>query len=176
MPGTARRLARRYLPTVVRTKLHALRGAAGGAPTKQPSSTPSAKQPRHDPVVEALRTGAPLAEGLMAQIRSLLDAGETHVAASIAASLRKDPEASALGALASAVVAFHRGFSARAWTEFAGVPRELRWHHAASEYVRSGIKTDRPTVLDEVRRLVADDPESVDARNWTDILGAVYGA
>jgi hypothetical protein len=176
MPGTARRLARRYLPTVLRTKLHALRGAAGGAPSKQPSQTASAKQPRHDPVVEALRTGVPLADGLIAQIRSLLDAGEPHVAASIAASLRKDPGSSELGALASAVVAFHRGFPARSWAEFAAVPRELRWHHAASEYVRSGIKADRSTVLDEVRRLVADDPESVDAGNWTDILGAVYGA
>ena len=95
---------------------------------------------------------------------------------SIAASLRKEPETAVLGALGVAVVAFHRGFPALAWTEFAAVPPELRWQHAASEYVRSGIKTDRTTVLDEVRRLVADDPESVDARNWTDILGAVFGA
>ena len=74
------------------------------------------------------------------------------------------------------MVAFHRGFPALAWSEFADVPPALRWRHAASEYVRSGIRTDRATVLDDVRRLVAEDPESVDAGNWTDILAAVYGA
>jgi hypothetical protein len=183
MTGTARRLARRYLPPAVRKRLRALRAATASVPAKKPSTKkPSAKKSaqqrptRHSPLVEALRTGAPLADGLLAQIRDLLATGEPHTASSIAASLRKDPTSAQLGALVGAVVAFHRGFPTLAWNEFAAVPRELRWHHAASEYVRSGIKTDRTTVLDEVRRLVADDPESVDARNWTDILGAVYGA
>ena len=127
-------------------------------------------------MVESLRTGRPVADALVTQIRALLASGEPHAAQSIAASLRKEPETAVLGRLGCAVVAFQRGFPALAWTEFAAVPMQLRWQHAASEYVRSGIKTDRTTVLDEVRRLVADDPESVDARNWTDILGAVFGA
>lgn len=181
MPGTARRLARRYLPPVLRQALRkaarAVRGVGVGPATKQPTKKPPQQAaPRHDPMVEALRTGESLEDALVAQIRYLLETGEPHTAASIAASLRKEPKSAEIGALAGAIVAFHRGFPTLAWTEFAAVPRELRWRHAASEYVRSGIKTDRTTVLEEVRRLVADDPVWVDARDWTDILGAVYGA
>jgi hypothetical protein len=176
MPGIARRLARRYLPPKVRTAVHAARGRARAVTRSSPSAAAATTTVGHDPLVESLRTGRSFADGLVAQIRSLLAAGEPHTAASIAASLRDDPQTAPLGALAFAVVAFDRGYPALAWAEFAAVPRELRWHHAASEYVRSGITNDRADVLDEVRQLVADDPESVDARNWTDILGAIYGA
>ena len=176
MPGTARRLARRYLPPGVRKALISARTAA--AAKKQPvrKSGPRQVVPQHDAVVGSLRAGRPLGASLIAQVRSLLDSGEPETAASIAASLRKEPDTAALGALAFGLVAFHRGFLSLASDEFAGVPRDLRWQHAASEYVRAGVRTDRGTVLGEVRRLVADHPESVDARNWTDILGAVFGA
>jgi len=189
MPGLARRLARRYVPPGVRTAIVAARdgrraGTTASKTRKQGAgaSQMSAQGPgatEHDPVVEALRTGRPLTDSLVAQVRSLLASGEPHTASSIAASLRKEPETSALGALTSAVVAFHRGFPALAWSEFAEVSPALRWRHAASEYVRSGIRTDRATVLDDVRRLIVEDSQrlvSVDAGNWTDILAAVYGA
>jgi Glycosyl transferase family 8 len=178
MPGTARRLVRRYLPEALRKSVASAR-RSGRAATKKKLTrgTPTtAPVERHDPLVEALRTGQPLDSAVLVQIRSLLEAGEPHTASSIAASLRKEPASAALGALASAIVALHRGFPALAWTEFAAVPRELRWRRAAAEYVRAGITSDRATVLDEVRRLVAQNPDSVDAGNWTEILGAVYGA
>jgi hypothetical protein len=92
MPGTARRLARRYLPPAVRKRLRTLRRALAGAPAKQPAGRKTAQQPHHATLIDALRTGAPLADALLRQIRSLLAAGEPHTASSIAASLRKDPE------------------------------------------------------------------------------------
>jgi hypothetical protein len=178
MPRTVRRLARRYLPDRVRKAVAFARGPGLGAKTRKPrpAKSPASRAPVHDPLVEALRTGAPLANGVIAQLNSLLEAGEPHTATSISASLRKEPETAALGALAFALVAFRRGFPALAWAEFAAVPRDLRWQHAAAEYVRAGISSHRTTVLDEVRRLVDEDPDSVVAGNWSEILGAVYGA
>lgn len=178
MPGIPRRLARRYLPTKVRRALVAVRDRRHkSAPARhQPKQKPEADQPRRDVLAEALRTGRPLGDALVEQVRALLDAGRPHAAVSIAASLRKEPDTAHLGALASAIVAFHRGYVSMAWKEFATVPRELRWRYGASEYVRSGIKAGRATVLGEVRRLVAETPDSVDAGGWTDILGTIYGA
>ena len=55
------------------------------------------------------------------------------------------------------------------------MPRDLWRRHATSEYVRTGIQVDRETALDEVRRLLAETPECLDARSWLHIVGAVYG-
>ena len=166
MPGTARRLVRRYLPEGVRKTVASVtrsgrwsdeENEAGYAGDRSPPSG-TTRWSRH-----SARDG-PWRAAVLVQIRSLLEAGEPHTAASIAASLRKEPESAALGALASAIVAFHRGYLALAWTEFAAVPPPLRWRHAASEYVRAGIRTDRATVLEDVRRLVGEDPDSVGRR------------
>lgn len=178
MSGIARRLARRYLPTKVRRAIVAVRDGrhTPAGVRHSPGKKREPRQPRADAIIESLRTGRPFADALVRQLRTLLDAGQPHKAVSIAASLRKEPETAAIGALGSAIVAFHRGYVAMAWTEFEHVSPELRWRHAASEYVRSGLKEGRPTVLEEVRRLVAETPHSVDARGWTDILGPIYGA
>jgi hypothetical protein len=178
MPGTARRLARRYLPTRVRRALLAVRDRRHkSAPARpRPQQKPETDQSQRNVLVEALRTGRPLGDAVIEQVRALLDAGRPHAAESIGASLRKEPDTAHLGALASAIVAFHRSYVPTAWQEFGTVPRELRWRHAASEYVRSGIKTDRATVLGEVRRLLAEAPDSVDPQSWSDILGTIYGA
>jgi hypothetical protein len=132
--------------------------------------------PGHDPIVEALRIGLPLDAAVVAQVRVLVASGEADAATSIASSLRREPGTAVIGGLAGAIVAFQRGYPATAWTLFQTVPVALRWRHAALEYVRSGLHADRTGVLRDVRRLVDTPPDDVDAKGWTDVLGAVFGA
>jgi hypothetical protein len=93
----------------------------------------------------------------------------------VAAALRNEPETAAVGALAGAIVSFHRGYVELAWHQFQDVPRDLWRRHATSEFVRTGIQVDRETALDEVRRLLGESPECLDVRSWLHIVGAVYG-
>ena len=175
MPGIARRFARRYVPLRLRRAAVALRtGRDGATPSRRPRA---AAPPRgHEPLVESLRTGRSLVDGVLAQIRTLLAAGEAHTATSIAASLRRQPETAEVGALAEAVVAYDRGYLDLAWARFGVVPDELRWSHAAKEYVRSGLHADRPAVQAELRQLLRQAPDTVGPQVWTDVLGPVYGA
>ncbi len=175
MSGIARRLADRYAPA-----------DSASSRCRRPGPTARCGQPAgggrdagrrdHDAVVEALRRASSLPDALVAQVRELIASGEPHTAASIAAALRKEPETAALGALASAIVSFHRGYVELAWHEF----QECR--------ATSGVATPRRSTCGPGSRstgrpcstrydgCVAETPESVDARSWTDILGAVYGA
>ena len=202
MTGTARRLARRYIPLEMRRRLVDIRRAVtsgtassatstGGAAKKAaPAKKATAKKVAakkapakkaaaaagHDVLVSALRSGRPFVDSVVAEARQLLDDGEQHAAASIAASLSKEPETASIGALTGAIVAYHRGYLTMCWAEFQRVPEDLRWRYAAAEYVRSGIHADRGRVLDEVRDLVAVRPATVSAQSWLDILGVVFGA
>lgn len=191
MSGTAHRLARRYLPLRARRVVVALRDAARadsvsgpgavkaktsagkGASGKSRARGAEARPPK---LIESLRNGNRLVDSLVAETRALLEADEPHKAASIGASLAKEPETAVIGRLISALVAYHRGYLAFAWHEFEAVPPDLRWRHAPAEYARSGIGTNRAEVLDEIRRLVAEAPEYMDAKAWIDVLGAAFGA
>jgi hypothetical protein len=184
MPGTARRLARRYVPLRVRRVVAAVRqaGRAEGSshlsarrPIAKPAR-PVAARGELDPLVESLRTGQSLTDAAVQQIRTMLNSGQATAAASIAASLRKEPGSAGAGSLASAIVAYHHGYLANAWALFETVPPAQRWKYAAPEYVRSGIHADRAKVLADVRSLLADPDQDVDAKGWSDILGAVFGA
>jgi Glycosyl transferase family 8 len=195
MPGTAtaRRLARRYLPLKVRQVIVAVRDAARsdaasrpvmGSGSKRAAASKSDKKASgkraagrdREPLLESLRSGLPLAEPLVKKTRALLEAGEPHLAASLGASLAKEPETAAVGGLIGGIVAYRRGYPALAWREFSRASPELVWRYAAFEYARSGITTDRETVLAEIRRVVSEIPDYIDARGWIAIVGAVFGA
>ncbi len=118
----------------------------------------------------------PLAESLVKRTRTLLEGGEPHTAASLGASLAKEPETAAVGGLIGGSVAYRRGYPALAWREFSKASPELVWRYAAFEYARSGITTDRETVLAEIRRVVSEVPDYIDASGLIAIVGAVYGA
>lgn len=190
MTGTARALARRYLPLRARRVVVALRDAARAdsasgpavqAKTSAGKGAGGKKQGNRSPagtpaLIESLRTGHRLVDSLIGETRALLEAGEPHKAASIGASLAREPETAMIGRLITALVAYHRGYLALAWHEFEAVPGELRWRHAAAEFAHSGVRTNRAEVLDDIRRLVAEAPQYVDAKAWIDILGATFGA
>ena len=188
MTGTARRLARRYLPLRARRVAVALRDATradSAAGVKAKSSVGKAaggkKRATGAPagsraLIESVRTGHRLIDSFVHETRALLEAEEPHKAASIGASLAKEPETAVIGRLITALVAHHRGYLDLAWHEFEAVPAELRWRHAAAEFVHSGVRTNRETVLDDIRQLLTEAPEYVDAKAWIDVLGATFGA
>ncbi len=173
MSGIARRLADRYAPPRVRRLAVAVRDRRRGV--QSPAAGGRDATARHDAVVEAMRSAGSGPDALVAQVRELIASGEPHTATSVAAALRREPGTAAIGALASAIVSFHRGFVELAWQQFQDVPRDLWRRHATSEFVRTGIQVDRETALDEVRRLLGESPECLDARSWLHIVGAVYG-
>ena len=194
MPGTAtaRRLARRYLPLKVRQVVVSVRDAARSESASRPvtgSGAQRATVPKRakkkasgkgsggrDALMESLRSGLPLAEALVTRTRALLEAGEPHLASSLGASLAKDRETAGVGGLVGGIAAYRRGFPELAWREFSKAPPELVWRYAALEYARSGITADRATVLAEIRRVVSEVPDYIDAKGWIAIVGAVYGA
>lgn len=174
MSGTARRLAFRYLPPAVSRLAVATRDRRRD--TRKAAGRRGTGRRDHDAVVEALRWARSLPEALVAEVRELLASGEPHTATAVAASLHKEPETAAIGALAGAIVSFHRGYVELAWHQFQDVPRDLWRRHAASEFVRTGIHVDRETALEEVRRLLDELPDRLDTLSWLHIVGAVYGA
>lgn len=187
MPGIARRLARQYVPLRLRRAVFILRtgspGSSGRSGARRPAganrasraATTASPPEQHAPLVESLRTGQSLTDAVLAQVRALLEAGDPNAAASVAASLQRRGETAQVGALACAVVAHDRGFLELAWSWFRDVEAPARWSHAAKEYVRSGLAVDRPAVLADVRRLLAEDPDSVGPQVWTDVIGPIYG-
>lgn len=191
MPGIARRVVRRYLPVRVRRAVTLLRTGQAPPPPPSPGAATGVRRPGRPggsapggaapdttagSLGERLRTGQSFTEALLADVRALAESGAHDVATSMATSLRRHPETADAGALATAVVATHRGHVGLAWARFAEVPAGLRWRYAADEYVRSGIVAARTALLDDVRALLEDGPDTVGPAVWTQIVGPVYGA
>jgi hypothetical protein len=153
-----------------RTEVPAAPRAPGGRRVPRPAG-----QTHPDPLIEALRTGGSLTDGLLSEIRSLLRADRTDEAGSIAAALKSDAQLNGVACLASALVAAHRGCPELAWHEFRNTPAELWERYAAADYVRVGVRLDRDRTLAEVRRLVRSRPPYVSTRGWLRIYGGVYG-
>jgi Glycosyl transferase family 8 len=189
MPSAARRLAwnyrraRRHLPNVVRRAVLAARDgkptsprAAGPQAAPESAATPSTDNgPDRAALVRALTRGSSVEHAVLTQVRALLAAEEWDTVQSLAESLRRHSETATLGHLAGGMAAFRRGYTELAWDHLRGVPREAWAPVAAAEYVRSGLAIAPDEALEEVRRLVADDPDSVRARRWFEILAPVYG-
>ncbi len=178
MVSMPRRLARKYVPPQVVDRVRALRergtqvsptgaGPAGGAKDRAFET---------EPLLAALRQGRSLTAGLVDEVRDRLAADDVAGATSMAAALRIDPSTRAVGDLCSGVVAFHGGYLELAWHHLSATPRELWSRHALSEYVRAGVDQDTDNLLGEVRSLLADPPEHMNAKRWMDVLEPVFGA
>jgi hypothetical protein len=128
-------------------------------------------------VLERLRRrrATPDDAAVIAQVRSLIAARESHLAQSLAESLRADARAGTLGPLAAGVVAFRRGYLELAREELRHVARRDWARLAPAEYVRSGLALAPEETLREIAELVASDPPGVDAPSWYEILAAVFG-
>ena len=174
MSGIARRLADRYLPPTVRRLAVTTRDRRRDRRNRAARRGDQAGRD-HNAVLEVLRRAGSPPDTVVAEVRELIASGAPHKATSVAAALRAAPETAAVGALASAIVSFHRGYVELAWHQFQDVPRDLWRRHATSEFVRAGIQVDRETALEEVRRLLGESPECLDARSWLHVVGAVYG-
>ena len=174
MSGIARRLADRYLPPTVRRLAVTTRDRRRDRRNRAARRGDQAGRD-HNAVLEVLRRAGSPPDTVVAEVRELIASGAPHTATSVAAALRAAPETAAVGALASAIVSFHRGYVELAWHQFQDVPRDLWRRHATSEFVRAGIQVDRETALEEVRRLLGESPECLDARSWLHVVGAVYG-
>jgi len=111
-----------------------------------------------------------------AQVRALVAAGEAHRAQAIAEGLGRYAATAELGRLAGGIVAFRRGYRRLAWAQLRTLPRPTWAAYAPAEYVRAGLTVAAGETLREVQLLVDDDPATVGARSWYEILTAVWGA
>jgi hypothetical protein len=143
---------------------------------RRPSAAarPPAQRPAQS-LLRALERGESLERAVLVQVRSLVAAGRHDRAQAVAESLRAHDPTTTLGHVAGGIVAFRRGYRELAWEELRTVPREVWATLAPAEYVRSGLSIDPGEVLRDVRDLVAADPDRVRARNWFEILTAVWG-
>ena len=112
-------------------------------------------------------------DATIAQVRALLADHQSHMAQSLAESLRE--EADTLARIAAGIVAFRRGFVELAWEELHPVARDDWARLAPAEYVRSGLAVAPEEALREIRALVAADPRRVGADGWHEIVTAVFG-
>ena len=178
MPSVMRRLARDYLPDEVLDLARKVRRAAPGVPAPSAAGTgrKGGGAAGGDPLLEALRTGGSLTDGLVAEIRARLAAEDTAGATSIAAALERDPATHDVGNLAVGLVAAHRGFMPLAWHALSRTPSELWSRYAAGDFVRAGVTQDWRTTRDAVAALVDAPPAHMRPRDWLDLLEPVYGA
>ena len=138
----------------------------------KPAATPPPVLP---PLVVALEQGQDLTSAVMAHVRWLVEKNESDRAVSIGESLLRQEATRTVGALASAVTAFQRGYAELAWHHFASVPRELWGRYASREYLRAALVHDGKSALQIVSDLLADEPAGMDAESWYRLLETTYG-
>ncbi len=187
MARLARRLARRYLPHRVWAAGLALAGRppqpAGWvgsttktsmrktAPTSRPATGPTVPQP----LVEALRRGQGLAQGVVAQVREMVSAGDADGALALALALQSDPGTVEVGRLAAGTIAGLRGYPALAWSDLADLPDTLVLRWAPEEFVRAGLAQDPEATLGRLDEVATADPPELPADSWLQLIGPVYG-
>jgi hypothetical protein len=180
IPGSARRLARRYRrarilwPDRIRRAAAELRPEAA-PPAPEPTAPPEPEAAPRETLLRALQRGRTLDDALMRQLRSLLAAGDTDGAWALAESLRAQDETRMLGHVAAGITAYRRGFAELAHEQLRAAPRELWTVHAAPAYARGGLAAAPEETLGELRALVADEPPGVPVRTWYDIAVAAFG-
>jgi hypothetical protein len=157
----------------------------GGRPTS--GSEPASGRPDQPPVqhemispeatlVHAIQEGASLPEAVIRQLRDLLRDGDTIGAQSFAEALVEDPSAGMLGRVTVGIVASHRGFSELAWSHLETLPVSLWGRFAADEYVRAGLAMEPERAIDEVRKIVGENPPEVSAESWLALVGIAFAA
>ncbi|MEO5709936.1 MAG: hypothetical protein ABIQ59_08940 [Nocardioidaceae bacterium] len=150
------------------------------APSAPAPSAPAPVAPRADPaeapLVDWLLRGAKLGTAVLHQVRTWLADDRPDAAVGLAESLRMHDDTRALGDLASAVVAFDRGFAELAWARFAPLARETWAPYAAAEYARCGLSVDRDATVRELRQVIADEPTIVSLGDWITLAGTAFGA
>jgi hypothetical protein len=180
--ASARRVARRL---VARSQRRLSARLGEGRPTSGPESAPGRPDrpgPRQQEIapeatlVHAIQEGATLPEAVILQLRGLLRDGDTIGAQSFAEALTEDPSVGMLGRLAAGVVAAHRGFSELAWSHLETLPVSLWGRFAAEEYVRAGLAVDPERAIDEVRKVVGENPPEVPAESWLGLVGVAFAA
>ena len=145
-------------------------GRPDGPASRQQEIAPGAT------LVHAIQEGASLPEAVIRQLRDLLGNGDTMGAQSFAEALAEDPSAGVLGRLAAGVVASHRGFSELAWSHLESLPVSLWGRFAAEEYVRAGLAVEPERAVDEVRKVVGENPSEVPAESWLALVGVAFAA
>ena len=106
---------------------------------------------------------------IAATVRGLLEDKRLPAAISVAAALDGGH-----GALAAGIIAARRGFDALAWRLLKDQPVAVWAVVTPSEYVRSGMVTDREATLAAVRELTEDVSDLVPAQSWLDLLGPMF--
>jgi hypothetical protein len=125
LPGPVKRAARKLASPPGGGGAHARadgaagRGAGarrGGGAARKRKSGRGAPRPQ-DALVRGVARGQRLDDAVIAQVRSLLAAGDTSAAQALAASLRAQPGTETLGRVATGIVALKQGYRALAWEE-----------------------------------------------------------
>lgn len=156
--SATRRTVRRYVPEVA---VRALRAARARVSEPLAVSGPGAASPRgREPVVEALRKGRSLSEGLVAEVRSLLKRDDVAGATAVAATLRDDPSTRELGLVCSGLVAFHRDYTRLAWAELSQTSPDTWSRYAAAEYARAGVAHGLDEALRAIEALLQAPPRT----------------
>jgi hypothetical protein len=172
MSPSARRLARRYLHLLPRR----LRPKPKPKPVKRrrkPAPVPVA--PPREALLRSLEIGRDVDHAIVAQVRSLLAVNQADAALAVGESLLKREASADLGHLVRGIVAYKQSHLELALDELRRTPRELWLRYAAIEYVRAGLNVDPQPTLEEIRALVAEDPDAITAKTWFHILAPVFG-
>jgi hypothetical protein len=167
-----RRLARRYLHLVPRRLRPKPQPKRKKAVKRRPQ--PELPAPR-EALVRSLERGRAIDHAIVAQVRTLIGAGQHDSARAIAEGLKRRDETRALGHLTGGIVAFREGYLELAHDELRRVPRSTWLTYAAAEYVRAGLAVEPDATLGQVRELVADDPREAGAKAWFQVLAPVFG-
>ncbi len=93
----------------------------------------------------------------------------------VAKGLLKRDDTADLGHLVRGIVAYKQNYLELALDELRRTPRDLWLTYAAIEYVRAGLQIDPQHTLEEIRTLVAEDPEAITPKTWFHILAPVFG-
>ena len=158
-----------------RTRARAVVGRPRAARRRRAATTRTTA-PDEAPLVDRLLRGADLGTAVLDQVRTWLESGRPDAAVGLAESLRAHDDTRALGELASAVVAFERGFTELAWARFAPLARETWAPYAAEDYTRCGLVADRDGTVRELRRVIAEEPAIVRLGDWVTLSGVAFGA
>ncbi|GAB3989807.1 hypothetical protein [Nocardioides marmoraquaticus] len=176
MPSHFRR-AVSQVPEPAKRRLRPLRDkvvdALGHAPEPEPAA-PARPGPRSQDLWRTLREGGSLGERAVAQVRELLERGETHGAVALATSLEAEPETEQVGRACAGVVATARGNRELAWQHLGSLPAEVWSRLVAAEYLDAGLLHAPDEVVGEVRGLLQEPPASRTPAAWMALLELVF--
>lgn len=127
------------------------------------------------PFAQWIAQGASVDEAAVRTVRLLLAAKQAPHAASFAGSLAEEGGSAApAGALASGVVASHRGYHHLASRQFSRAQPSKVYELAPLEFVRSTFAAEPQRTLQSVDSWLADPAFSLPAKVWFDVLKQVF--